>query len=211
MQLFLAISHLLLWAAVLFLGFLLLGVCRTLGTIQWRLDQLELTTPRRVGRDGLKTGSHAPDFVLPDLAGRDVSLADFAGRPTLLVFTQHGCEPCGRIVPELNRLVQSGAIGVLAVANGEPAEVRRWAEDAQAAFPVLTQQGWSVSRQYQVFATPFAFLIDEHGVIQSKGIVTSRKYLGYVLSRGKTNDAEIQDAKALKAASRRQVLATSDS
>jgi hypothetical protein len=33
-----------------------------------------------------------------------------------------------------------------------------------------------------VFATPFAFLIDGHGVIASKGIVGSKAHLGYVLS-----------------------------
>jgi hypothetical protein len=30
--------------------------------------------------------------------------------------------------------------------------------------------------------TPFAFLIDEQGVITSKGIAGSKEYLGYVLS-----------------------------
>jgi hypothetical protein len=33
-----------------------------------------------------------------------------------------------------------------------------------------------------VFATPFAFLIDEQGTIASTGIVGSAQYLGYVLS-----------------------------
>jgi hypothetical protein len=30
----------------------------------------------------------------------------------------------------------------------------------------------SVSRRYEVFATPFAFLINEQGVISSKGIIS---------------------------------------
>jgi hypothetical protein len=33
-----------------------------------------------------------------------------------------------------------------------------------------------------VFATPFAFLIDEQGVIRSKGIVNNRQHLAFVLS-----------------------------
>jgi hypothetical protein len=38
------------WAAILALGFLLLGALRALGLQGWRLEQLEVTTPSRVGR-----------------------------------------------------------------------------------------------------------------------------------------------------------------
>jgi hypothetical protein len=53
---------------------------------------------------------------------------------------------------------------------------------AQARFPVLVQERFAVSKQYEVYATPFAFLIDEHGVIASKGIINNKQYLGYVLA-----------------------------
>jgi hypothetical protein len=39
-----------------------------------------------------------------------------------------------------------------------------------------------VAKRYEIFATPFAFLIDEHGTIGSSGIVGSTQYLGYVLT-----------------------------
>src|SRR5947209_10945002 len=104
MNLFWLISSLALWALVLFLGFLLLGTLRALGLLRWRLEQLEATTPSRLGRSGLKPGKKAPDFTLPSVAGPEVALHDFAGRPVLLVFTQTGCGPCHTIMPELNRL-----------------------------------------------------------------------------------------------------------
>jgi hypothetical protein len=47
---------------------------------------------------------------------------------------------------------------------------------------VLGQEKFAVSIRYEVFATPFAFVIDEQGVIVSKEIAGSRQYLGYVLS-----------------------------
>jgi hypothetical protein len=49
-------------------------------------------------------------------------------------------------------------------------------------FPVLTHQGLELSRRYEVFATPFGFLIDEQGVIRSKGIVNGKQAIGYVLA-----------------------------
>src|SRR5438270_11962394 len=104
MSIVLLVSSVLLWGAVLFLGFLLLGALRALGLLRWRLEQLEATTPTRTGRSGLKPGKKAPDFTLPCVSGGEVSLHDFAGRRVFLVFTQGGCKPCHRIIPELNRL-----------------------------------------------------------------------------------------------------------
>src|SRR5262249_38139227 len=151
-------------------GFLLLGTLRALGLLSWRLEQLEATTPKRLGRDGLKLGKKAPDFSLPSSDGKEMALHDFAGRKVLLVFTQSGCSPCTQIVPELNRL-GSNAAQVVVINNGDPEATRKWSEEKGARFPVLAQDRFSVSKRYEVFATPFAFLIDEKGIIASKGII----------------------------------------
>src|SRR5438093_1914872 len=100
MRIFWLLFPIVLWAVVLFLGFLLLGTLRALGLLSWRLEQLEATTPSRLGRDGLKIGKKAPDFTLPSVANGDVSLHDFAGRKALVVFTQSGCGPCKVIGPD---------------------------------------------------------------------------------------------------------------
>jgi methylamine dehydrogenase accessory protein MauD len=169
------------WAVVLLLGFLLLGTLRYMGLLSWRLEQLEATTPKRLGRDGLKPGKRAPDFMLPSADGKEVALRDFAGRKVLLVFTQSGCSPCKKIVPELNRLGSPGHNQVVVVNNGDAEETRKWKEEVGARFPVLAQTQFSISKKYEVFATPFAFLIDEKGVIVSKGIINSRQHIRYVL------------------------------
>src|SRR6516164_7561027 len=163
------VTSVLLWGSVLFLGFLLLGALRTLALLRWRLEQLEATTPGRTGRGGLKPGKKAPDFTLPCVSGGEVSLHDFAGRRVFLVFTMSGCKPCHGIVPELNRLQRRGDVQVLVVNNGELEATRQWAGEAGACFPVLAQQQFGVSKPYETYATPFAFLIDEKGVIASKG------------------------------------------
>jgi methylamine dehydrogenase accessory protein MauD len=167
---------------VFFLGFLVLGTLRALGLLTWRVEQLETVTPSRIGRDGLKLGKKAPDFTLPSAVDGEASLHDFAGRKVLLVFTQAGCEPCRDIIPELNSVQDKGEQQVLVVNNGDLESTRTWADDVQARFPVLAQEKFSLSKRYQVFATPFAFLIDERGFVASKGIVGSRQYLHYVLS-----------------------------
>jgi len=174
-------SYVLLWLVVLFLAFLLLGALRVVGLLRWRLVQLESTTPSRVGRNGLKPGKKAPDFTLPAVDGKEVALHDFAGRKVLLVFTQSGCGPCHEIMPELIAL-GTGEVQVVVVNKGEVEATRAWAAEAGARFPVLAQQGHDLSRKYEAFVTPFAFLIDGQGVVTSSGIVLNREHLGYVLS-----------------------------
>ncbi len=188
------LSIVILWIVVLFLGFLLLGTLRSLGLLSWRLEQLEATTPKRLGRDGLKPGKRAPDFTLPSASGQEVSLHQFAGRRVLLAFTQSGCSPCKKIVPELNRLATVGRIAnpshpqILVVNNGDLEATRQWSAEVAARFPVLAQDEFSISKRYEVFATPFAFLIDEKGVIVSKGIINNRQHIRYVLSGASGNE-----------------------
>jgi methylamine dehydrogenase accessory protein MauD len=195
MALVILISHIALWVLVFGLAFLLLGSLRSTGMLNWRLAQLEATTPSRIGRNGLKPGTMAPHFTLPSVAGGEVSLGDFAGHKVLLVFVQSGCGPCHDIAPELNRLTaRSSHARVLVVNNAEPEQAREFAHEVRAQFPVLVQDKWSVSKRYQVFATPFAFLIDRHGVVIAKGIVGSKEHLGYLLSSATSQTAVTDDA-----------------
>jgi methylamine dehydrogenase accessory protein MauD len=181
------------WLLILFLAFLVLGVLRSLGIVSWRLEQLEATAPRRIGRDGLLPGKRAPDFTLPCVEGGNVSLHDFAGRHMLLVFTQSGCGPCHAIVPELNKLAgRNGDLQVLMVIHAEPQVARQWADVTRARFPLLVQEDWSVSKRFEVFATPFVFLIDQQGVVASKGIVTSREHIGFLLDRSYHEGKHVQ-------------------
>ena len=183
MELGIIISHVLSWALVIGMGFVLLGNLRATGLLSWRLAQLEATTPSRIGRSGLKPGKPAPRFTLPSVTGEEVSLADFSGRKVLLVFVQAGCGPCHDVAPELNRFSKrNSSIQVLVINNATAEEACEYAREVGAQFPVLVQDKWSVSKKYEVFATPFGFLIDEDGVIAANGIVSSREHFGYLLS-----------------------------
>jgi peroxiredoxin len=118
---------------------------------------------------GLKAGTRAPDFRLPDLQGRLVSLEEYRGRRVLLVFSDPQCGPCDELAPHLVRLHQEYAndgMGVILVGRGNAEENHRKAEQHGFQFPVLLQdRKWKVSKEYGILATPVAFLIGEDGVI----------------------------------------------
>ncbi len=182
MNTFLLVSSIVLWAVVLVLGFFLLGTLRSLGMLEWRFDELEATRPVRKGREGLARGKQAPDFKLPSAANGEVSLHDFSRRKVLLVFTQSGCGPCHDIMPDLNNVQVRGEHQVVVVNAGEREDAAEMATEVQARFPIVTQKAWDLSKRYQVFATPFAFVVDEEGKIASKGIAGNSQYLRYVLT-----------------------------
>ena len=123
----------------------------------------------RIEREGLEAGTVAPPFDLPDLEGRDVSLAEHRGRRVLLVFSDPECGPCDALLPDLARLERdhrADGLAVVVVSRGEPAENRRKADASGVEFPIVLQPGWKLSKKYGIFATPVAFLVDEDGVIE---------------------------------------------
>lgn len=122
----------------------------------------------RIEREGLRAGTAAPSFSLPDLGGRTLSLDDYRGKRVLLVFSDPDCGPCEELAPALagfHREHRGRGLELVMVSRGEPDENRREAARHGIDFPVVLQPGRKVSKQYGIFATPVAFLVDERGVI----------------------------------------------
>lgn len=123
----------------------------------------------RIERTGLKAGTPAPLFQLPDVNGRAVSLDSYRGRQLLLVFTDPHCGPCDRVSEELARLDQehrNNGLAFMMVARGAAEENRRKTEDFGIEFPVVLQEKWKLSKEYGIFTTPAAFLVGKDGVIE---------------------------------------------
>ncbi len=120
----------------------------------------------RINRDGLPRGTHAPVFRLPRIDGGELALQDYRGQWVLLVFSDPNCGPCNQLAPELERLHRrSSDLQVLVVSRGDPEINQRKVSEHQITFPVVLQHRWEISREYGIFATPVAYLINEQGVI----------------------------------------------
>jgi peroxiredoxin len=118
-------------------------------------------------RDGLEAGTIAPNFVLSDLKGKTRSLADYRGKRVLLVFSDVTCGPCEQMAPELVKLYEQRPddLEIVMISRGDLEENKRKAKAFGYPFPVLLQRSWEVSKEYAMFATPIAYLIDADGVI----------------------------------------------
>ena len=135
----------------------------------------------RINRDGLKAGTPAPDFRLPGLDGREMTLRDFRKRPLLLVFSDPECGPCDELAPQLEKIHrQRTDLRLLMVSRRDVEENRAKAKTLGLTFPIVLQRQWEISTLYGMFATPIAYLIDAAGVITADVAVGVEQILALV-------------------------------
>ena len=121
----------------------------------------------QINRSGLSDGTPAPNFNLPSLDGKNVSLRQFLGRRVLLVFSDPSCGPCNSLSPRLERLSRrTPDIQIVMVSRGDIAVNMAKAAQHDLTFPVVLQRRWEVSRHFEMFATPIAYYIDQQGIIR---------------------------------------------
>jgi peroxiredoxin len=120
----------------------------------------------------LKVGQPAPDFTLPDLAGKPVTLSSFHGHKAVLIdFWATWCGPCRTALPGIQDLAdkyKESGLAVLTIDQGESRDqVRYFIERRQYSFPVLLDQDDAVGNSYGVRAIPTSVLVDKNGLVQA--------------------------------------------
>ena len=129
---------------------------------------------------------YAPEFILEDIDGNEVSSSDFLGRNTLLVFWATWCGWCRKELPDLKDFAEEykDQIKVLAIVSGESEElVREYAIQEEINFQVLLDDNYIVREDYGVRGTPSHFLIGSEGkIIASRPGYTSKDGLEMMAS-----------------------------
>ena len=120
----------------------------------------------------LDTGTPAPDFSLPEPAsGKTVSLAEFAGRPLLVVFSCNHCPYVLHIIEsfaEFAREIGARGVGVVMISANDvggypadsPQKMAELAERQGFDFPYLYDESQQIAIAYHAACTPDFFLFD---------------------------------------------------
>ncbi len=120
--------------------------------------------------DGLAVGAPAPDFVLPDLEGRQHSLESLraSGTPLLVVFTSPFCESCQVLTPKLPPLFarHEQELRLVLISRGSVEQNRAKLKDA-AAVTMLLQRAFEVAEAFDCTSTPAAVVVNADGLIGS--------------------------------------------
>lgn len=139
-------------------------------------------TPYLVGAptEGLRPGDLAPElattledggaFVLRDLDGAVVSLADLRGKAVWIDFWASWCPPCQAETPVIREAYaryRDRGLEVIAISVQESsaADVRAYAERYALEHTVAADLTGEIFRLYRVYALPTQFFIRPDGVI----------------------------------------------
>lgn len=120
----------------------------------------------------LELGTCAPDFSLPEPAtGKIIQLADFTGRPLLLVFICNHCPYVLHIadkLAELARTYQQRGVAFVAINSNDVANYPDDSPDKMPAmserfgftFPYLYDESQAAAKAYRAACTPDFYLFD---------------------------------------------------
>ena len=111
----------------------------------------------------------AVNFELTDVAGNAINLKDKRDKVILLNFWASWCPPCVKEIPSMNRLAESfdsDKFEIVSVNFKErPETIEAFLKSVQVDFPVLIDLDGKVSADYEIFAFPSSFLINQQGKI----------------------------------------------
>jgi peroxiredoxin len=129
----------------------------------------------------LPLGTPAPDFSLPNVDGRVLSLADVAGPAgTVVMFICNHCPFVKHVAAELAQLGRDAlarGIGCVAISSNDvathpadsPEQMVREAEERGYPFPYLYDETQEVAKAYHAACTPDFYLFDAAGALAYRG------------------------------------------
>jgi len=153
--------------SIVFVLMVLLGIAIII-LLQTKDDYLNLS-----GKAILGKGVAAPNFTLPDLNGKSVSLGDYRGKAVLLNIWATWCKPCVAEMPSMEKLYQTMKgedFDILAVSvDAAGAEtVAPFMKKYKLNFTVLLDPKGTLKYKYQTTGIPESYIIDKNGTIVEK-------------------------------------------
>ncbi len=119
-----------------------------------------------------RIGASAPDFVLKDLTGKEVSLSSLKGKNVLLNFWATWCPYCRKERNHLNMIhAEYGERGlaIISVSIDRSIEtVKNYMKKNPSEFPVLSDSDGTVAALYNIAGLPTSYFIDEEGIVKKK-------------------------------------------
>ncbi len=125
---------------------------------------------------GLRPGEVAPDLIVKDIDGNQITLSSLRGRVVLLDFMGVNCAPCRIEMPHLvathDAYVDEG-FNILSIDVGFPGltaldatDARRFMEEFGARWPIALEGGNTAAITYGVTRIPTFYIIDRAGVVR---------------------------------------------
>jgi len=182
-------SHVVLWGFTVLLGVTLLAAMRQIGIIHTRIGPMGA----RMMNPGPEVGDEAPIWQGTDVAGRSLALRPALGKRTLVIFISLTCPHCEELMTHLrtwSRTERDSLQIVIACATADQEAVGSFIRKhrLQALHFLVSAE---LAGQYNVGLVPYAVLIDNEGIVRSKGLVNNATHLESLLNAEESGYASI--------------------
>ena len=137
------------------------------GLAAWMVARQPAESPTAIG-------AMAPDFVLADLDGAPIRLADLRGRPVIVNFWASWCGPCVEEFPLLRAAAEAHAADGLAIVGIVYQDRSEAARDFMArnggTWPAAMDPGGTVAAAYGMLGPPETYFIGRDGRVVARQI-----------------------------------------
>jgi len=121
----------------------------------------------------IAVGLPAPDFTLPDINGKMISLSDYSGKVVLVNIWATWCPSCVDEMPSMEKLYQKlkgENFEILAVSIDSLGlnAVAPFMKKHKLTFPALIDSEGTISIAYRTTGVPESFIIDKDGRLVKK-------------------------------------------
>jgi len=143
----------------------------------------------------LAIGAAAPDFTLPDVDGKQHSLASLKGKSgTLILFVATQCPYSNAYNARMQKLADDyrakgvNVVGINSNSTEPAAEVKQHAAANGLNFTILKDPGNQIADRYDAQLTPEAYLLDASGKLVYHGRIDNSRY-GVMVTSNELRDA----------------------
>ena len=115
------------------------------------------------------SGKAAPDFTVKGIDGQVHKLSDYQRKNLLVVFWATWCPACKLEIPhliELRKMYNENELGIVAISNESPEDLKRFAADKGINYTVATLGGALPAPFSSVTSIPTTFFIGRDGTIK---------------------------------------------
>lgn len=180
------VSYCVLWALVVIMSLLLVGVLRQLG-MQQPAPPKQPSRDQDIAVPAMEDDGPPIGFQLPNITGNSIngfgeirlsSTPDCSG-PTLLMFISPMCESCQHLVEPFNVVATDKGRGVrcVAIVKADEPGCDAFSIVFPLQAPLICDHDRSITRGFGVHRSPFGLLYDRQGMLIRKGVIHGREEL----------------------------------
>lgn len=139
------------------------------------MEKMKQGTQEEEKQDAM-VGKACPDFSLADLNGKKFESSNLQGKISIIDFWASWCPPCLKELPLIEKVHQNlkgdNEVQLLTITDDDKQKATDFIKENKYTFPVLIDEGGSVSRSFGIDSIPRVFVIGKDGKIEAV-------YIGY--------------------------------